>query len=70
MPANPFPHTWIREAVLLEDIDYTNPTPLFWQGSWYLWVGDPSDVNGTRLFYSAGTPSALLALGPADTVQI
>jgi hypothetical protein len=48
-----FPYVWRRAAVLLEDVDVVDATPLQWQGRWYMFTGVRHRNDLLRLFWAA-----------------
>src|SRR5581483_9728360 len=48
--AEPFPHRWVPDAVLLENFAGADATVHFHQGRWWLFVGNHDDQDETKLF--------------------
>ena len=48
--AEPFPHRWVPDAVLLEDFAGADATLCFHQSRWWLFVGNHDDQDETKLF--------------------
>jgi hypothetical protein len=48
--AEPFPHCWVPDAVLLEDFAGADATVCFHQDRWWLFVGNHDDQDETKLF--------------------
>lgn len=51
-----FPFRWEYVATLLEDDDYLDPTPFFYQGRWWLFAGTNIKRNDMLRLYGATTP--------------
>lgn len=52
-----FPFRWEYVAPLLDGDDYLDPTPFFYQGRWWMFVGTNIKRNDTLRLYHAATPS-------------
>ena len=48
--ADPFPHRWLPDTVLLEDFAGADATVHFHAGRWWLFVGNHEDQDETKLF--------------------
>ena len=48
--AEPFPHRWVPDVVLLEDFAGADATVHFHQDRWWLFVGNHDDQDETKLF--------------------
>ena len=48
--ADPFPHRWIPDTVLLENFAGADATVCFHEGRWWLFVCDHDDQDETKLF--------------------
>lgn len=48
--AEPFPHRWVPDTVLLEDFAGADATVYFHEGRWWLFVGNHDDQDEAKLF--------------------
>lgn len=60
LPADAPEGPWSLAKVLIQDVALRNPSPIFWQGRWYIIGGDPSDLNTSLVYHADGAHAVTL----------